>query len=93
MPGEAPFITTAVLGIAAASAWVLRPLMVAFGRRLEGKRENPLIEEDMAEMRVRLLEMESELQRLADVESRLDFAERLLAQREAGQLPPAREIR
>jgi hypothetical protein len=69
----------ATLALTALVGWFVRPLIVSFGRRLEGPRgPDP---ETLAEMdRLR--------QRLADVEDRLDFAERMLAQSgTAAQLP------
>lgn len=46
---------------------------------------------DLAELQARVAELEAERGRVAELEERLDFAERLLAkQGEAAQLPKAR---
>ncbi len=79
------------LGFLAAAALVLYPLMKAVGRRIEGKTAAipPAIGADLEEFRARLAEVESLHNRMAELEERLDFAERLLSQRrESERLGP-----
>jgi hypothetical protein len=68
-----PFETIALVALVAGVARVLGPIGVAIGDRLRGGRvsrePDPQLTDDVEQMRVRL----------AEVEERLDFAERLLA--------------
>jgi len=77
---ELPFIIFGSLGMASIAGWLLRPLIVSFGRRLEGGAAPQLQAEVEAMRREHVQELEAVQQRLAEVEDRLDFAERLLAQ-------------
>jgi cytochrome c-type biogenesis protein CcmH/NrfG len=71
------------LGFFAAFAVVLRPLMSALGRRLEGRPRDvsPDVRAELDQLRHRLEELEAVPGRVLELEERLDFAERLLAQR------------
>lgn len=60
---------------------VLGPLAKAWARKLEGKVGDPQIHADLDHMRDQLSEMDSLRARLGEVEERLEFTERLLAQR------------
>ena len=86
-----PQVTALIaLGFFAACALVLYPLMRALGRRLEGGRSqaDPALRSEIEELRARLGEMDAMQHRLVDLEERVDFAERLLAQRrDAERLP------
>ena len=80
-PPEAVMIaTTLIIGFIVLGI-VLYPLVRAFARRLEGRGGGG---EDARMVEARVVELEH---RLADVEERLDFSERLLAQREPLALP------
>ena len=72
-----------VFGIAAALAvvMVLRPVISAWARRIGGEAANPALAAELAEIRERLAELEKPNARLQELEERLDFAERVLAQR------------
>jgi hypothetical protein len=82
-----PVIVLCVLGICAAAAFILHPLFRAIGRRIEGKVVDPALQLEVEELRERVRDLESVHSRYAELEERLDFAERLLAQRQAEQLP------
>jgi hypothetical protein len=71
------------LGFFAACAFVLYPLMKAIGRRIEGKASvgSPALTAELDQLRARLTEVENWNHRLAELEERVDFAERLLSQR------------
>lgn len=75
-----------VLALLLAGA-VLVPLVRAIARRIEGR---PSSAAELEELRTRLHEVELQAARVPELEERLDFAERLLAQqqREAGRLEP-----
>lgn len=79
-----PWVTALiVLGFFAATATVLYPLMRAIGRRLEGKAasQDPALREEIERLHARLNELEGVQHHVAELEERLDFAERMLAQR------------
>lgn len=60
---------------------VLGPLARAWARKLEGKVVDPQIHADLDQIRDQLAEVDSLRARLGEVEDRLEFTERLLAQR------------
>ena len=80
-PPEAVMIaTTLIIGFIVLGR-VLYPLVSACARRLEGRGGGG---EDARLVEARVVELEH---RLADVEERLDFSERLLSQRDPVALP------
>ncbi len=68
---------------------VLWPLVRALARRLEGKgAADTALQREVEQLQHRLAEVETLQTRVGDLEERLDFAERLLAQsREPDRLP------
>ncbi|HEX2265977.1 MAG TPA: hypothetical protein VHH14_06820, partial [Solirubrobacterales bacterium] len=59
---------------------ILWPLMRAFGRRLEGKAaDEPALRAEVEQLQQRLGEMDHLHQRVAELEERIDFTERMLA--------------
>lgn len=80
----------AILSIASlvAVAVLLRPVMRAWARRIGGEVSNPATSAEIDELRDRVAELEGSGHRLQELEERVDFAERLLAQRnEPAKLP------
>jgi hypothetical protein len=81
-PGAvAPMVVTIVLSFAGASVIILRgPVGRAWARRIEGtSAPDPELAHRVEELEVRLSSVEQAEGRLAELEERLDFAERLLA--------------
>jgi Tfp pilus assembly protein PilO len=78
-----PQVTVLIaLAFFAACTIVLWPLMRAIGRRIEGKTlSDPALREEMEQLRARLSEVDQLQHRVMELEERVDFAERLLAQR------------
>jgi hypothetical protein len=80
----APFVLTMTLILGAGVVLILRgPLGRALGRRIEGS--GGAAEElaaKVADLETRLADLEQERLRVAELEERLDFAERLLARHE-----------
>ncbi len=82
LPGGPPeevilFVSLAVL---AAGFFLLRPLFRAWARRIEGGATSPELAADVEQMRERLQDVEMLHQRIGELEERVDFAERLLAE-------------
>jgi uncharacterized protein involved in exopolysaccharide biosynthesis len=79
--GGPPTVLLIVIAALAAVTIILWPIMRAFGRRLEG-RGNPdaALRAEVEHLHTRLAEMDSLQSRLVELEERVDFTERLLAQ-------------
>ena len=88
-PGDiAPVVVMSILVVCAAAVMILRgPLGRAIARRLEGADPDGATARHVARLEERVVDLEVREQRLAELEERLDFAERLLArQADAGRL-------
>ena len=93
-PGDvAPVLIMGIAILAAAAVLIMRgPLGRALARRLEGNAgQGDATNAGVAGIAERVSELEQRDARLAELEERLDFAERLLAQRDAERLPRGRE--
>lgn len=90
-PLDSPAVVMIVLAALAAVTLVLWPLVRALARRLEGK-GNPsaALQAEVEELRARVHELEAGQGRVLDLEERLDFTERILAQKEPARLPDGR---
>jgi Tfp pilus assembly protein PilO len=77
------------LGFFAMVVLVSYPLVRAIARRLEGRAApDPALAAEVEELRARVAELEQHQGRLHELEERIDFTERLLAQhREQARLP------
>ena len=84
MPPQVIFLI--VLAALAAATIVLYPLMRAIGRRIEGRGGMESARSELEELRARVAQLEEGHPRLLELEERVDFAERLLAQREPDRL-------
>jgi Tfp pilus assembly protein PilO len=77
-PGSVLLIIIAAL---TATVNILWPIMRAFGRRLEGRgAADPALRADVEQVHARLAEMDTLQARISELEERVDFTERLLAQ-------------
>jgi Tfp pilus assembly protein PilO len=86
---DSPAVVMIVLAALVAATIVLWPLARALARRLEGRSAaaDPGLRHDLEQVTQRLTEVDGLQARVAELEERLDFAERLLAQsREPGRL-------
>ena len=78
-PGVMVIIVLAVVAGIVAVFW---PLMRAIARRIEGKgRTDPALLDEVEHLRARVADVEGLQGRIAELEERVDFAERLLAQK------------
>ena len=74
-------IVMIVLTVVVAGTLVLWPLVRALARRLEGKgARDPALQHEVEQLQQRLAEVDALHSRVAELEERLDFTERLLAQ-------------
>ncbi len=82
-----PVVLLITLGFIAGVAFVLYPIVRALARRLEGRAGNAEMEAQLEDLRERVRELEGVQMRVAELEERLDFTERLLTQRRDQELP------
>jgi len=84
-----PAVVLITLGLFAAVALVTFPLVRAIARRIEGKqRLDPAVLAELEDLRARVADLEQHQGIVQELEERLDFTERLLAQqREQARLP------
>src|SRR5919107_5895289 len=89
--GGPPVVLLIVIAALTATVIILWPLMRAFARRLEGKGgSDAALRAEVEQLQLRLGEVDTLHQRVAELEERVDFTERLLAQAHDSQ---ARAIR
>jgi len=87
----APAIAITVMVVGA--ILLLLPLVRAWARRIEGRGADPMLADDIASLRDRTHEIDHLNARVQELEERLDFAERLLTQRDPAALPRTGESR
>jgi hypothetical protein len=92
MNGGAPAVVMIVfLGLLATTV-ILWPIMRAFGRRLEGKGHlDAALRAEVEQLQQRLGEVDQLHHRVAELEERLDFAERMLARAPSASVLPGGE--
>ena len=85
-----PVVLLMGLALVAGVVAIFWPLIRAIGRRIESKgRHDPALMDELEQLRHRLSDVEAMQSRIAELEERVDFAERLLAQkRQPEQLGP-----
>lgn len=89
----APVFLIVALTVVAGIVMIFYPLMRAIARRIEGGRHqlDPAIHEDLDQLRARVADVDNLNQRVGELEERVDFTERMLAQRAApDRLPEGR---
>lgn len=74
-------VALVAIAAVAGAALVLYPLVRAIARRLEGRGVSQELLQQVEELQERVRDLESSQHRVAELEERLDFTERLLAQR------------
>ena len=78
---DSPTAVLIVIAALTAMTIILWPIMRAFARRLEGKGNvDSALRGEVEQLHTRLAEMDSLHARLLELEERVDFTERLLAQ-------------
>lgn len=93
LPGGPPeeMIVMIVLAVVTASFFLLRPLFRAWARRIEGGAASTELAADVEQMRERLQDVDVLHQRIGELEERVDFAERLLAEGKRQEIAGKRE--
>lgn len=77
----APALVMIVLAMVAGGVLLLWPLVRALARRLEGRSTpDPAVQAELEDLRARMHDLEIQQGRMGELEERLDFTERLLAQ-------------
>ncbi|MBA2627279.1 MAG: hypothetical protein H0U85_04650 [Gemmatimonadales bacterium] len=81
VPMDPAAIVMIVIAGLVAVTLILRPIIRAFAARLEGRhRDDPAVQGEIEDLRARVHELEAGQVRMAELEERLDFAERMLVQ-------------
>ena len=81
--GPPAIVMIVFLGLLATTI-ILWPVMRAFARRLEGKAgADPALHAEIEQLQHRLGEVDGLQQRVAELEERIDFTERMLARAQA----------
>jgi Tfp pilus assembly protein PilO len=87
---DAGVVTIVVFALIAMTI-ILWPVMRALARRLEGRSADPALRDQVDHLQQRLEELETLQSRLAELEERVDFTERILVRgqesAEPGRLP------
>jgi hypothetical protein len=78
MDPELPWIIFGSLSMLGLGGWLLRPLVLGLGRRLEGRGLDAQALAELDDLRAQVRDLEGVQHRVADLEERLDFAERML---------------
>ncbi len=87
--GGPPVVLLIVIAALAATVVILWPIMRAFGRRLEGKGHgDAALRVEVEQLQQRLGEVDHLHHRVAELEERIDFAERMLARPGASPISP-----
>ena len=85
----APVFVIVALAVVTGVVLVLFPLMRALARRIEGRHQlDPGIQDELDQLRARVSEVDSLQHRVAELEERVDFTERMLAQRASPERLP-----
>jgi Tfp pilus assembly protein PilO len=80
LTGGPPLVIMIVVAALTATTIILWPIVRAFARRLEGKAADPALKAEVEHLQARLAEVDGLQARVTELEERVDFTERLLAQ-------------
>lgn len=85
---ESILIALTIVAVSVVAIIVFRPLMAALARRFEGKSLGAEVKAELDQLRDHLADIEPLRNRVLELEERLEFAERLLAQRKDQEMLP-----
>ena len=80
MNGEQVLVAGMMLAAMVFLGKLLIPIAQAYSRRIEGDTRQALPSADLADLETRVRELEAREGRMAELEERMDFSERMLAQ-------------
>lgn len=85
----APVFVIVALAVVIGAVLLFYPLLRALARRIEGRHQlDPALLEELEQLRARVAEVEGLQHRVAELEERVDFTERMLAQRASPERLP-----
>ena len=90
---ERILVVLTIIAVTCFAAALLRPIVTAFARRIESRGADPSLRAELEQLRDQVAELEPMGDRVRELEERLEFAERLLAQRRDQELLPRAEPR
>jgi hypothetical protein len=91
-PDQTRTIAIVLVMVSAFAAAILYPVTRAWARRLEGKTRQGPSTLEFDDLRTRVIDLQNQVARIQELEDRVDFAERLLAQQgDPARLPAGGE--
>jgi Tfp pilus assembly protein PilO len=85
---EEVLIAAVIMVISVAAVFLFKPLIAAIARRIEGRGADAALRGDLEQLREQVSELEPLRNRVHELEERIEFTERLLAQRREQDLLP-----
>lgn len=85
---ESILIALVIVALSVAGIFLLKPLVQAFARRIEGRGADPALQGEVEHIREQLADLDPLRVRVQELEERVEFAERVLAQRRDQDLLP-----
>lgn len=81
-------IGLSIMTVVVAAFFLLRPLIQALSRRVENRGSDPALQGEVEHLREQVADLEPLRSRVQELEERVEFAERMLAQRRDQDLLP-----
>lgn len=81
-------IALVIIAVSAGIIFLFKPLVQALARRIEGRGAGPALQAEVDALRQQLADMEPLREQVRELEERMEFTERLLAQRREQDLLP-----
>jgi len=88
---ESILIALVIIVISAGVVFLLKPLVQAFARRVEGRGAGAALQGEVDALRQQVSDLDPLRDRVHELEERMEFTERLLAQRREQDLLPRQE--
>ena len=80
MNGEQVLVAAMMLAVMVFVGKLLMPIAQAYSRRIEGDTQQARPSAELADLEARVRDLEARESRMAELEERMDFSERMLAQ-------------
>jgi Tfp pilus assembly protein PilO len=85
---EEVLIAAVIMVISVAAVFLFKPLIAAIARRIEGRGAETALRGDVEQLREQINDLDPLRNRVHELEERIEFTERLLAQRREQDLLP-----